>query len=624
MTTASLQKPFWLSVGLKMMIGVGLVSNLSIGLLIYVNFMAFSEVAEKTNVLLEVSSSMNDHLRSNIFELQKKYLEIPKLLKSDASDEIMEWIRKNYKVETEDQITGRNNYSQLFDRSERRDITKGGIIVQPGEGYIYLSRGLMDEKKGFLDAISRIRLTSDAPLEESSTIKAFIESAGAKADNGDALKQKIAALTSLLADDAIAAELVRNEILYSTEDIEKKKAGLIQYRLEKRNTIVLIAAIAVLMNLVVLHFMARGVVEMPLKHLTHAVEKINNGELVEIPFLKRKDRIGILALSLKDFQRALLDIRKEDDRKKEEKDLIQKLVEDIGTIIQELQQKAIAMKKRAITVNSLASDTKNETNGASFLASTTVKRTQTVYDSTRELESAVEDISVQVANQNCLTKDIHGLTQGFRKDISELTSASEEINDIVTIVKAIAGQTRLLALNATIEAARAGDAGRGFAVVAREVKELSIKTETANAEIAGKINSIQKVSTAIIENTRQFETSIERLSQAGCLISNAVEQQTAVTTGIASNADATTTDMKDLSRRILKVAEAALTTSELADDVQLHSEDIAAELSSLLEQTRTRLSMVSMEKPSKEPEELIPFPEKNEFPEKNDSHKKAA
>jgi len=624
MTTASLQKPFWLSVGLKMMIGVGLVSNLSIGLLIYVNFMAFSEVAEKTNVLLEVSSSMNDHLRSNIFELQKKYLEIPKLLKSDASDEIMEWIRKNYKVETEDQITGRNNYSQLFDRSERRDITKGGIIVQAGEGYIYLSRGLMDEKKGFLDAISRIRLTSDAPLEESSTIKAFIESAGAKADNGDALKQKIAALTSLLADDAIAAELVRNEILYSTEDIEKKKAGLIQYRLEKRNTIVLIAAIAVLMNLVILHFMARGVVEMPLKHLTHAVEKINNGELVEIPFLKRKDRIGILALSLKDFQRALLDIRKEDDRKKEEKDLIQKLVEDIGTIIQELQQKAIAMKKRAITVNSLASDTKNETNGASFLASTTVKRTQTVYDSTRELESAVEDISVQVANQNCLTKDIHGLTQGFRKDISELTSASEEINDIVTIVKAIAGQTRLLALNATIEAARAGDAGRGFAVVAREVKELSIKTETANAEIAGKINSIQKVSTAIIENTRQFETSIERLSQAGCLISNAVEQQTAVTTGIASNADATTTDMKDLSRRILKVAEAALTTSELADDVQFHSEDIAAELSSLLEQTRTRLSMVSMEKPSKEPEELIPFPEKNEFPEKNDSHKKAA
>ena len=86
MTTASLQKPSWLSVGLKIMIGVGLVSNLSIGLLIYFNFMAFSEVAEKTNVLLEVSSSMNEHLRSNIFELQKKYLEIPKLLKSDASD----------------------------------------------------------------------------------------------------------------------------------------------------------------------------------------------------------------------------------------------------------------------------------------------------------------------------------------------------------------------------------------------------------------------------------------------------------------------------------------------------------------------------------------------------------
>ena len=276
------------------------------------------------------------------------------------------------------------------------------------------------------------------------------------------------------------------------------------------------------------------------------------------------------------------------------------------------------MQKRAITVNTLASDTKNETNRASLLASTTVKRTQTVYDSTSQLQSAVEDISVQVANQNCLTKDIHGLTKGFRKDISELTRASEEINDIVTIVKAIAGQTRLLALNATLEAARAGDAGRGFAVVAREVKELSIKTETANAEIAGKINSIQKVSTTIIENTREFEAGIERLSRAGCLISDAAEKQTQETTGISKNADATTTDMKDLSERISRVSDAALTTSELADDVRFHSEDIAAELSSLREEIQTRLSMVSMEEPEEEPAEFIPFPEKNNI------HKKAA
>ena len=69
---------------------------------------------------------------------------------------------------------------------------------------------------------------------------------------------------------------------------------------------------------------------------------------------------------------------------------------------------------------------------------------------------------------------------------------SNQIGQIVDVIKGIADQTNLLALNAAIEAARAGEQGRGFAVVAEEVRKLAEQSSTSAAQIATLIGNIQR------------------------------------------------------------------------------------------------------------------------------------
>ena len=94
--------------------------------------------------------------------------------------------------------------------------------------------------------------------------------------------------------------------------------------------------------------------------------------------------------------------------------------------------------------------------------------------------------------------------------MEKLDSHSQEISNLIIIIKDIADKTNLLALNAAIEAARVGEHGKGFAVVADEVRKLAEQVATSIEGITGFVTNIQSESKRVSESLQTGYIEVEK------------------------------------------------------------------------------------------------------------------
>lgn len=89
------------------------------------------------------------------------------------------------------------------------------------------------------------------------------------------------------------------------------------------------------------------------------------------------------------------------------------------------------------------------------------------------------------------------------KKLERLGSSSQQVFQVVSLIKEIALQTNLLAVNAGLEATRAGEEGKGFAIVAKEIGDLAAHSANATKEIEAIVADIQLETNQVFEAMQQ-------------------------------------------------------------------------------------------------------------------------
>lgn len=205
-------------------------------------------------------------------------------------------------------------------------------------------------------------------------------------------------------------------------------------------------------------------------------------------------------------------------------------------------------------------------------ASSSTQMNATVEEVTRNLVSTSEasDNASKTINEGKLkvtehVEEIKVLAHDVKvtvDKVEQLSHSSENIGNVIDVIKNIAEQTNLLALNAAIEAARAGEMGRGFAVVADEVRSLAQKTQDSINQIENTIATMQgnvrEVVTVMNENLLAVDKNAQGV-EAFKQLFETIEMEITSVSGMSSQIAAASEEQQhvtaELTRNIEEIAE---------------------------------------------------------------------
>lgn len=182
------------------------------------------------------------------------------------------------------------------------------------------------------------------------------------------------------------------------------------------------------------------------------------------------------------------------------------------------------------------------------------RATRTLHASLAELADTVPAIAEQARVTNALASEASrsatdggAMVEAVIATMAAIREGAHDIEEIVSLIDAIAFQTNILSLNAAIEAARSGAHGRGFAVVAHEVRLLAQRSS----------ESARDIRTLIERTLERVNEGSQRSGDAGAAMRDILTSVDAVLERVSDVARATHTQAGGIDTVRRAVAELA-------------------------------------------------------------------
>ncbi|HAT4998605.1 TPA: HAMP domain-containing protein [Serratia marcescens] len=294
----------------------------------------------------------------------------------------------------------------------------------------------------------------------------------------------------------------------------------------------------------------------PLHSTLAMAERIANGDLRQAQTSTRRDELGQLL------------------------NAVAAMSQNLRTMIEKIQmgvsQVSTASAEIAAGNTDLSSRTEQQAAAVEETAASMEQLTATVKQNADNAHHAN-----QLATDASQTAQQGGkLVENVVSTMRDISSSSQRIAEITTLINGIAFQTNILALNAAVEAARAGEQGRGFSVVASEVRSLASRSAQAAKEIEG----------LIAESVSRVKTGTELVESTGNTMEQIVRSVTHVRDIMAEIAAASDEQTRGIAQIGQAIVEMDHTTQQNAALV----EESAAAADSLEEQAEMLLQSVSV------------------------------
>jgi methyl-accepting chemotaxis protein len=270
----------------------------------------------------------------------------------------------------------------------------------------------------------------------------------------------------------------------------------------------------------------------------------------------------------------------------------------IGQVIAsvtDLEQLTAQLQRNA---NAAREGTQQQLQESDLVATAATEMESTVQEIASNTESAADsarttNLSAQQGRESVETTMavIHSLSAKLEASslvVQELAEESQQVGNVLAVIRAIAEQTNLLALNAAIEAARAGEQGRGFAVVADEVRNLAMRTQQSTSEIATIVSGLQNRTHSVVsligECRTQGERSVEAAAEASQQLANITHQMSQMmdmSTQIATAVEEQSSVASEINRNAVVIRDIANEAMVQAEQNSRASQNVAEQASLL-------------------------------------------